>query len=156
MHFVSNHMSIGYLVSCAHAFVEHPFGAQSWPRVCRAHCAMNKTNVAPNRRVMRRAVSFNLTEDLTGNTQNPSGSPSLSCPYPQCWPPRYVFWCLVQSTAEAEHKSPDDALAVALKLGEATVQLQLTVGQIKSMTLEGMVQIWKVNSPNDVTFCALL
>ncbi|CAL8464692.1 g4227 [Coccomyxa elongata] len=48
-----------------------------------------------------------------------------------------------KSSAEAEHKSPDDALAVALKLGEATVQLQLTVGQIKAMTLERMVQIWK-------------
>ncbi len=61
----------------------------------------------------------------------------------------------MQSSAEAEHKSPDDALAVALKLGEATVQLQLTVGQIKAMTLEGMVQIWKVNSPNEVTFVLL-
>lgn len=70
---------------------------------------------------------------------------------PQCWPLRHVVGCLVQSSAEAEHKSGDDALAVALKLGEATVQLQLTVGQIKAMTLERMVQIWKVSSQNDVT-----
>lgn len=60
--------------------------------------------------------------------------------------------CPMQSSAEAEHKSPDDALAVALKLGEATVQLQLTVGQIKAMTLERMVQIWKVKSQTVVPY----
>lgn len=59
----------------------------------------------------------------------------------------------MQTSADAEHKSGDDALAVALKLGEATVQLQLTVGQVKTMSLERMVQIWKVNSPSDVPYC---
>ena len=52
----------------------------------------------------------------------------------------------VQAAAvqEGELKAADNALALALKLGEATVQLQLTVGDVKAMTLERMVHIWKV------------
>ena len=40
----------------------------------------------------------------------------------------------------------DLEVLLALRCGEASTQLQLTRGELKAMTLEGLVQIWKVRT----------
>ncbi len=39
-----------------------PCDALSWPRICRAPCAMNSINIAPNRWVMGKLYRFDLME----------------------------------------------------------------------------------------------
>lgn len=90
--------------------------------------------------------------DPTGTAPHPCRASTLrQGEYLRNWPSRHSA-CAVQGSQPSiavQDAEGDDEIAVTLRYGESTAQLQLTRGEIKALSLETLADIWKVASTHN-------